>query len=350
MKRDTLVIPHVFVSSTVDDLAHLREAIKDTIEALGYRAILSEHNGVGYVPPLSAIDSCFEAMRDCQAAVLIIGKRYGRVSDDGGGLSVTHGEFRHARERGIPVFCLVDREVLAYKKVHDHAKGNVPAGFPEMSAASRTFALIDEVERQPENNGWLPYQGAAEACSALKQQLAHYVGRLLRTTNDPVHTQINDVLAQVVALRGELQRSLPETVGPEPYVRGATILISDSYKQLRTLMSAVSRGVEAAVGDLLRWPTFTEYLKGRNASVTATESPLAINAGTSSDMADRRTASWFLTSEDFLSGHVSGEGEVGQQYEAHFVVYRDHRVEMNHAARRYFEIVYASARAMALDK
>jgi hypothetical protein len=344
------VVPHVFLSSTVEDLAYLREAIKETIEALGYRAVLSEHNGVGYVPPLSAIEACYEAMRDCQAAVLIIGKRYGQVPDSGAGLSVTHAEFRHARERRIPVFCLVDREVLTYKRVHDHGNGNVPAGFPDMTDSKRTFALIDEVGSQPENNAWLPYQGATEACDALRQQLAHYVGRLLRTTNDPVRSQINDVLAQVVALRGELKLSLPESTGPEPYVRGATTLISDSYKQLRTLMTAVSAGVEAAVRDLLRWPTFTEHLQARNAPVTMSEATFAINAGSPSDKEDRRAASWFLTSEDFLSGHLSDHADLGRQYEAHFVVYRDRRVEMNNAARRYFEFVYASARAMALDK
>ena len=219
-----------------------------------------------------------------------------------------------------------------------------------MTNATRTFALIDEVGSQPENNAWLSYQGAAEACDALRQQLAHYVGRLLRTTNDPVQSQINDVLAQVIAMRGELKLSQPESAGPEPYVRAATILLTDSYKQLRTLMTAISKGVEAGVRDLLRWPTLTEYLKARSDPVIASEAPFAINAGTSSDKEDQRTASWFLTSEDFLSGHLSNDGDLAKQYEAHFVVYRDGRVEMNNAARRYFEFVYSSARAMALDK
>jgi hypothetical protein len=72
------VIPNVFVSSTVRDLQHLRDAIRDAISELAYIPILSEFGDIGYLPQLSAPDSCYTAAKDCHLAVLIIGKRMER--------------------------------------------------------------------------------------------------------------------------------------------------------------------------------------------------------------------------------------------------------------------------------
>ena len=83
--------PNVFISSTIADLHHLREALRDTVQDLGYNPVLSEFGDIGYLPQTSAEDSCYITMKDCQLAVLIVGKRYGSLSDDG--RSVTHNEF-----------------------------------------------------------------------------------------------------------------------------------------------------------------------------------------------------------------------------------------------------------------
>src|SRR4051812_6308563 len=109
------MVPYVFVSSTIDDLHHLRDALRDAIIDLAYHPVLSEYGDVGYLPNKSAVDSCYLTMKECQIAVLILGKRYGTVMDDG--RSVTHSEFLAARQAQVPVVCLVDREILAYKKV-----------------------------------------------------------------------------------------------------------------------------------------------------------------------------------------------------------------------------------------
>jgi hypothetical protein len=105
--EETSVIPNVFISSTIADLQYFREALKDAVEELAYRPVLSEFGDVGYLPHASAEDSCYLTMRDCQIAVLIVGKRYGSVSTNG--LAITHNEFHTAREQKIPVVCLVDQ-------------------------------------------------------------------------------------------------------------------------------------------------------------------------------------------------------------------------------------------------
>src|SRR5689334_3413834 len=111
------MIPYVFVSSTIEDLHHLRDAVRDVITDLAYHPVMSEYGDIGYLPTKSAVESCYTAMRECQLAVLIVGKRYGEIGNDG--RSVTHNEFLAARDTGVPVICLVDREVLSYKKLFD---------------------------------------------------------------------------------------------------------------------------------------------------------------------------------------------------------------------------------------
>jgi len=48
------MIPNVFVSSTISDFHHLRDAIRDTITELGYHPVMSEYGDIGYLPSVSA--------------------------------------------------------------------------------------------------------------------------------------------------------------------------------------------------------------------------------------------------------------------------------------------------------
>lgn len=111
------MIPNVFVSSTIADLQHLRDAIRETILELGYNPIMSDYGDIGYLPTESVEDSCYVTMPECQLAVLIIGKRYGSKSEND--LSITHNEFRKAREHVIPIISIIDQEVLSFKRVYD---------------------------------------------------------------------------------------------------------------------------------------------------------------------------------------------------------------------------------------
>lgn len=68
------MIPNVFVSSTIADLHHLRDAIRDTLSELAYIPVLSEYGDVGYLPTATAEDSCYIMLEQCQLAVIVIGK------------------------------------------------------------------------------------------------------------------------------------------------------------------------------------------------------------------------------------------------------------------------------------
>lgn len=100
------MIPNIFISSRIEDLRHLRSVLRDAVEELCYNPVMSEFGEVGYLGNRSAVDSCYHTVPQCQMMVLILGKRYGHLGEDG--LSVTHKEYHAACEAGIPIITFVD--------------------------------------------------------------------------------------------------------------------------------------------------------------------------------------------------------------------------------------------------
>jgi hypothetical protein len=201
--------PNIFVSSTLVDLNHLRDAIRDVLIDLGLQPIMSEHSEIGYLPTSSAEDSCYVTMQQCQLALVIIGRRYGTRGANG--ISITHNEFRVARQQGIPVFCLVEREVLAYRQVYDSNAGQSTLSFPGMDAPKDTFAFIVEVTNAPTNNAILEFASTADARHHVKKQLAHLFWDLLTRGGDSIKAEVRDVLAEVKALRHSLSPPTKES-------------------------------------------------------------------------------------------------------------------------------------------
>ncbi len=64
--------------------------------------------------PDKALEGCLKSLDECQVYVLIVGIQYG---DPVGALSITHREYRHAKERRLPVLAFIkgDRDVKREK-------------------------------------------------------------------------------------------------------------------------------------------------------------------------------------------------------------------------------------------
>ena len=251
------MIPSIFVSSTVEDLHHLRDGVRDTIAELGYTPIMSEYGDIGYLPRTSAQDSCYQSLTDCQLAVLIIGKRYGSLTRSG--LSVTENEFITAKENKIPVVTLVDQEVLAFKRVYDaNLENKKPECFPGMEAPGKTFVLVQSVMEAPTNNGILPFANVAEARSHLKHQFAHLFGDLLRTQYNPLTTSVRDVLSEIKTLRHEISGGrAPDS----RFLMAIRFLVDEPNDQLRKLIERMSGPVDTAVPVIYGAPTFEDFIK-----------------------------------------------------------------------------------------
>ncbi len=256
------MIPNVFVSSTVQDLQYLRDAIRDQILEIGYNPIMSDYGEIGYLPSASAESSCYLSMKECQLAVLIIGKKCSSLAKDG--LSVTHNEYVVAKENSIPVVCLIDKDVIAYKRVYDHKrdKGESEVGsFPEMDNPELTFKFINDFKDSQVNNGFLPFSNASDAMRHLKMQLAHIFGQLLRDRFDPIKGSIKDILSEIKTLKFELLKDEAKNYDYEPFLRSIRFLLDDQNSLLRSLMIYLFDSLEEGVVNVIKYPNFSEFFQ-----------------------------------------------------------------------------------------
>lgn len=255
------MIPNVFVSSTIEDLHYLRDAIRDVIAELAYNPVMSEYGDIGYSPLHSAEGSCYVTLRQCQLAVLIVGKRYGSVSQSS--LSITHNEFRAARQNKIPIITLVDSEVMAFKKVFDTNKSGIDFSAPGMDSPTKTFNFIAEIVGYAVNNGILTYSNVADARSHLKKQLAHLFGEFLGSQFDPIKADVKDVLSEIKTLRHELV-SQHNITSDDRYLKAIRFLLDENRdaKEYRELLEqGLGQPLDAAVRALLDSPTFDEVIR-----------------------------------------------------------------------------------------
>lgn len=253
------MIPNIFVSSTINDLQYLREAVRDTISELGHRPVMSEFGDIGYIPSISAEEACYMALKDCQIAIVIIGKRYGWITQNG--LGITHKEFKAARDNKIPVIFLIDKDIIAYKKVFDKQKtdGNI-GSFPDMDNPELTFSLIQEFVDYQVNNGFLLYSTAQEAIDNIRKQLSHIFGSLLRERFDPLKAQVQDVLSEIKTLRHELLKDKEEAIDYLPYLSAIRFLIDEENKILSNFLNHVFKSIDVAVPDIIKQDRFENFI------------------------------------------------------------------------------------------
>jgi Domain of unknown function (DUF4062) len=265
-----MMIPHVFVSSTIQDLQYLRDGVRSLVKELGYNPIMSEYGEVGYPPWTSAIQSCLNSVTQCQLAIVIIGKRYGYKFEDG--RSVTHHEFLEARTKKIPILFLVEEEVLKFKKVYDSnispkhdskKKRSQKTGisFPGMEEPEMTFAFLSEIMESPVNNGVLPFTNVDSARSALKNQLADMFVQLLREKFDPIKDEVKDILSEIKALRMELTKGQADPEVVARLQRCTRYLIAEHSKDLRKITEFVAGSFDRAVLGLVNLDTLEQFLQ-----------------------------------------------------------------------------------------
>jgi hypothetical protein len=331
------MIPNVFVSSTVDDLRHLREGVRDVIAEIGYNPVLSEYGEIGYLPTTSAEESCYIAVRQCQLQVLVIAKRYGQPRPDG--LSVTHHEFRAARQASIPVIALIDKDVMSFKAVFDaNKRAKKSPVFPGMDHPDKTFSLIDEIAAYEVNNGFQAFSNVADVRAHVRRQLAHFVGDLLQSTTTAAAPDLKDILAELKTLRYEFGSSRTESA--LPFLRAMRALLSGKNQQLAELLKMTHEELELAAPQILSNETLHSFLEnsGWQYTVVPDLKPGDDELRDWFKKARARAVGFFLDDENL-------EGPPG-----FYVVERDNHVRVNDVAARIYERQYGVVRAAAATR
>lgn len=117
--------PRIFISSTFYDLKYIREDLANFVRAYDYEPILFEDGDIGYTPGKNLDKSCYEAMKNSDMVILIIGGEYGSAAsgekkdDFKEYMSITRNEFRTAIEAGIPIFVMIDKKVMTEYGVYE---------------------------------------------------------------------------------------------------------------------------------------------------------------------------------------------------------------------------------------
>jgi hypothetical protein len=95
--------PWAFISSTLDDLREHRQAALEAALRLKILPLGMELWTASAQPPLR---ECLDALAEANLMILIIGCRYGSLTDDGV-KSYTEAEYDHARKLNIPVYAFL---------------------------------------------------------------------------------------------------------------------------------------------------------------------------------------------------------------------------------------------------
>jgi hypothetical protein len=113
----------IFVSSTMRDLANERQAVCHRLASFNFEPV----NAEGWLPTGTRTwPRISQEIESCNVFVLILGDGYGWTPTQGPqselGLSVTHLEYRAARERGLPILPFLKRLSYQTERHSDDAK------------------------------------------------------------------------------------------------------------------------------------------------------------------------------------------------------------------------------------
>lgn len=161
--------PCVMVSSTFYDLRQIRDDLRQFIEGLGYRPLLSEHPSFPIDPDTTTIENCRRRVeQDADILVLVIGGRYGSIVADSKA-SVTNLEYISARHKRISVYAFIDPQVLALVPVW---KRNPGADFSQQVDSPSLFEFIEQV-RTVDGVWTSEFRNAQDIIDALRIQFAY---------------------------------------------------------------------------------------------------------------------------------------------------------------------------------
>ncbi|MDD5723932.1 MAG: DUF4062 domain-containing protein [Syntrophales bacterium] len=153
--------PRVFISSIFYDLRHIRSSLENFIEGMGYEAVLSERGMIAYDPDIPLDESCYGDAGSADMFVLIIGGCYGSAESEENiegnpdfyGLyeSITKKEYSTACSRGIPIYVLLEKNLLTEYETYKKNKKNESIQHAHVDSIN-VFRLLEEILGNSRNN------------------------------------------------------------------------------------------------------------------------------------------------------------------------------------------------------
>lgn len=220
--------PRIFISSTYYDLKHIRNNIEAFIEVLGYESILFESGDIPFHHDEPLDISCYDEIKNAHMLILIIGGRYGHNASDEESEkskeeltfynSITKKEYETAREKDIPIYIFVEKNVLAEFETYKKNKDNETIEYAHVDNIN-IFKLIDEIYTQKRNNLVKEFENFNDISSWLKEQWAGLFADFLTKKSDK--SKLSDLSSQINDLKGinsvlkEYSENILRTIEPE---------------------------------------------------------------------------------------------------------------------------------------
>lgn len=232
-----MVKPRVFVSSTYYDLKHIRNNLKNFIESFGYEAVLFEDGDIPYDHSLPLAQSCYSEVTRCHMLILIIGSRYGSPSpesiedtDNCNPESVTINEYKTAKDKNIPTFVFIEKNVSSEYQTY---KANIgkDVNYAHVDNA-KIYEFVDQIYSQKVGNQIHEFDKFEDISNWLRDQWAGLFAVYLRQRQDQkillnISSKIDD-LSQISETLRIYTESLMKKVQPLDFDK----IIQDESKKI----------------------------------------------------------------------------------------------------------------------
>jgi hypothetical protein len=210
--------PKVFVSSTCFDLGEVREQLSRFIEQFGFEPVLSENGDVFYHPDLHTHDACIHEVSNCQLFILIIGGRFGGEYIADKTKSITNAEYIAAREKNIPVFTYIRKNVLSdhyfyiENRKEEHASKIKYPNIEKQEHAIDIFNFIDDVRRSPTNNAFESFDTFPDMENHLRKQWAGMFFDFLKSREIKAQIDTTNHLIEGISLTSNKLEDLVKSI------------------------------------------------------------------------------------------------------------------------------------------
>ena len=210
--------PRIFVSSTYYDLRHIRNSLESFIDGMGYESVLFESGDIPFHNDLTLADSCYSEVQNCHMLVLIVGGRYGSADVERKANasaekiqkmyeifnSVTQREYETARDRDIPIFIFLEKNVRAEYKTFEANRNNETIQYAHVDSVN-IFKLLDEILSQKNNNFIREFEKFEDISTWLRDQWAGIFAELILKKKES--REISSMAERILEL-GEITSSM----------------------------------------------------------------------------------------------------------------------------------------------
>jgi hypothetical protein len=250
--------PRIFISSTYYDLKYVREELDRFIRELGYEPIRHEAGNIPYGSQDAPEKYAYREVESCDILVCVVGGRFGTEARDGA-RSITQTELKHALEKGIQVFIMIDYAVHTEFQTYQLNKENSATKYRHADD-KRVFEFIEHIYALPNNNPIFTFNSSKDILIFLKEQWA---GLFQRFLSDQRRMEEVRVLNEMKTISSTLQQLVTylsaESKDKDEIIKSILLINHPAFRRLAKLTNTHYRVFFQSRDELDAWLSAKAY-------------------------------------------------------------------------------------------